>query len=170
MHSHHQHGYSRGYMDQAFYPNEERHYWLAHAQSQEAKSISCATDNCSEHYIRAKKFAAHKKRQQSFRKQIDVGSSSEYSKQNKRESPPAQINSLKHLTTAQQAMKQSEETTRGMNKPGSNAEATTPVARTAGATIRVSKTDSKVGSNYFSYEATTEKPVASQFQPLSTSY
>ena len=87
--SHHQHGHQRGHLDQSAYYNQEKHQWLAYAQSLEAKSVSCATDNCSEHYIRAKKFAAHKKRQKSFRKQVDIGSSSEYSKQNKRESPPA---------------------------------------------------------------------------------
>ena len=67
-------------------------------------------------------------------------------------------------------MKQSEENTRNLNKSATNAGETTPVGRSAGATIRVSKTDSKAGSNYFSYEATVDKPSASQFQSVSTSH
>ena len=125
--------------------------------------MSAATDNCSEHYIRAKKFAAHKKRQASFRKLVEVGSSSGNSKQNKRESPPAQINSLKHLTTAQQAMRLSGEQWRNKSKPNNNGGETTPVSRTAGATIRVSRTDNKPGATYFSYEAANETEFASQF-------
>ena len=52
------------YMEEKSYDKLEN--WLIAAHSQDSKSMSNATDNLSEHYIRAKKFAALKKNQNKF--------------------------------------------------------------------------------------------------------
>ena len=81
---------------------EEKSYdkleaWLLAAQSQDSRSIACASDNLSEHYIRAKKFAALKTQKGQFKSSTDVRhlNQSEFAKRDRRESPPASL--LQHL-------------------------------------------------------------------------
>ena len=83
---------------------EEKSYdkletWLLAAQSQDSRSLACASDNLSEHYIRAKRFAALKAHKNAFKSSTDLGNKNQsgLSKGNKHESPPAAL--LQHLNS-----------------------------------------------------------------------